>query len=167
MRPSITFGCTLSGLTCMCVMRFSSDELCYKRINVTIRLQHLNLHTHSSSQHYTAQSSSIQFIFLHNETRQLYSISHGLCSIGPARPMRLRIQKLGTIRSKKVSFPDTLHFPCIWAKTVILECNWFNCFILFVILIILAESYSLVATRALTGVVIAGDYLTVKQDVWV
>ena len=39
---------------------------------------------------------------------------------------------------------------------------------LFVVLIILAESYSLVATRALTGVIMAGDYLTVKQDiVWV
>ena len=39
---------------------------------------------------------------------------------------------------------------------------------LFVVLIILAESYSLVATQALTGVIMAGDYLTVKQDiVWV
>ena len=116
----------------------------------------------------TAQSSSIQFIFLNNETRQLYSKSPGLCSKRPAGPMRLRIQKLVTIWSKKVSFPDTLNFPCKRAKSVILESNWFKCFILFVILIILAEWYSLVATRALTGVIMAGDCLTVKQViVWV
>ena len=39
----------------------------------------------------SAQSSSIQFIFLNNETRQLYSKSPGLCSKSPAVPMRLRI----------------------------------------------------------------------------
>ena len=71
----------------------------------------------------SAQSSSIQFIFLNNETRQLYSKSPGLCSKRPAGPMRLRIQKLVTIWSKKVSFPDTLNFPCKRAKSVILESN--------------------------------------------
>ena len=66
---------------------------------------HVSSHESASDVISTAQSSSIQFIFLNNETRQLYSKSPGLCSKRPAGPMRLRIQKLVTIWSKKVSFP--------------------------------------------------------------
>ena len=74
LRASITFGCTLSGLTCMCVMRFSSDELWYKRINVT-RVQHLNLCTHSSSQHYTGHlKSAIIYSFYYLFTYKLFSV---------------------------------------------------------------------------------------------
>ena len=62
LRASITFGCTLSGLTCMCVMRLSSDELWYEWINVT-RVQHLNLRTNSSSQHYTGQLKKYNYLF--------------------------------------------------------------------------------------------------------
>ena len=60
------------GLTCMCVMRFSSDKLWYKQINVT-RVQHLNLCTHSSYQHYTGQlKSAIIYSFYYLFTYKLF-----------------------------------------------------------------------------------------------
>ena len=96
LRASITFGCTLSGLTCMCVMRFSSDELWYKRINVT-RVQHLNLCTHSSSQHYTGQlKSTIIYSFYYLFTYKLFQFGGRMFQDGDLKTWTALETKLET-----------------------------------------------------------------------
>ena len=82
---------------------------------------------------------------MHNETQNLEPESR---SWGPSG-------------QRKCHFQAPSHLPCRGAKTVISEFNWFKSALMFVMLLILPESSSVVISWGL----VAGDCLAVKQDI--